>query len=79
MVDCPDRPCPVCKGPMAEQKESACSGRCRAALSRRKRAEAQEERERQAVDRALADRDQRLQRLVETLAREVGFRVEDME
>ena len=46
MVDYPDRPCPVCKGPMAEQKESACSGRCRAALSRRKKAQAQEERER---------------------------------
>ena len=65
MVDCPDRRCQVCKGPMAEQKESACSGRCRAALSRRKKAQAQEE------------RDQRLQRMVETLAREVGFRVED--
>ncbi len=46
MVDYPDRRCPVCKGPMAEQKESACSGRCRAALSRRKKAQAQEERER---------------------------------
>ncbi len=46
MVGYPDHPCPVCKGPMAEQKESACSGRCRAALSRRMRAEAQEERER---------------------------------
>ena len=65
MVDCPDRRCPVCKGPMAEQKESACSGRCRAALSRKKKAQAQEE------------RDQRLQRLVETLAREVGLSPED--
>ncbi len=65
MVDYPDRPCPVCKGPMAEQKESACSGRCRAALSRKKKAQAQEE------------RDQRLQRLVETLAREVGLSPED--
>ncbi len=46
MVEYPDRRCPVCKGPMAEQKESACSGRCRAALSRKKKAQAQEERER---------------------------------
>ncbi len=67
MVDYPDRPCPVCKGPMAEQKESACSGRCRATLSRQKKAQAQEE------------RDQRLQSLVATLAREVGFQVEDSE
>ncbi len=65
MVDYPDRPCPVCKGPMTERQESACSGRCRAALSRQKKAQAQEE------------RDHRLQRLVETLAREVGLRVED--
>ena len=46
MVDCPDRRCPVCKGPMPEQKKSACSGPCRAALSRKKKAEAQEERDR---------------------------------
>ena len=65
MVDYPDRRCPVCKGPMAEQKKSACSGPCRAALSRKKKAQAQEE------------RDRRLERLVETLAREVGLRVED--
>ncbi len=46
MVSCPDRPCPVCKGPMTGRQKSACSGRCRAALSRRKKAQAQEERER---------------------------------
>ena len=39
MVDYPDHRCPVCKGPMAEQKTSACSGRCRAAWSRRRRSE----------------------------------------
>ncbi len=60
MVDCPDRHCPVCKGPMAEQKKSACSGRCRAALSRRMRAEAQDE------------RDQRIRQAVEVLEREIG-------
>ncbi len=65
MVDYPDRRCPVCKGPMTERQKSACSGRCRATLSRKKKAQAQEE------------RDHRLQRLVETLAREVGLRVED--
>ncbi len=65
MVSYPDRPCPVCKGPMTARQKSACSGKCRAALSRKKKAEVQEE------------RDQRLQRLVETLAREVGLNPED--
>ncbi len=65
MVEYPDRPCPVCKGPMTGRQKSACSGKCRAALSRRKKAEVQEE------------RDQRLQRMVETLAREVGLSPED--
>ncbi len=37
MVDYPDRPCPVCKEPMTGRQSSACSGPCRAALSRRKR------------------------------------------
>ena len=65
MVNCPDRHCPVCKGPMTGRQKSACSGRCRASLSRKKKAE------------VLEERDHRLQRLVETLAREVGLRVED--
>ncbi len=65
MVSCPDRPCPVCKGPMTGRQKSACSGKCRATLSRQKKAQAQEE------------RDHRLQRLVETLAREVGLKPED--
>jgi len=38
MVDCPDRRCPACKGPMPEGKKSACSGACRATLSRQKKA-----------------------------------------
>ena len=37
MVDYPDRPCPVCKSPMTGRQKSACSGPCRAALSRSKR------------------------------------------
>lgn len=45
MVSCPDRPCPVCKGPMTGRQKSACSGKCRAAWSRKKKAQAQEERE----------------------------------
>ncbi len=39
MVNCPDRPCPVCKGPMTGRQKSACSGKCRAETSRRKRKE----------------------------------------
>ncbi len=66
MVSCPNRSCPVCGTPLGKRQKSACSGRCRAALSRQRKAHAQE------------DRDQRLQRLVETLAREVGLRVEDL-
>ncbi len=46
MVGYPDHPCPVCKGPMAEQKESACSGRCRAEASRKRKAQAQDQRDR---------------------------------
>ena len=37
MVSCPDRPCPVCKTPMTSRQKSACSGRCRAEASRRRR------------------------------------------
>lgn len=66
MVSCPDRPCPVCKGSMSEGKKSACSGPCRAALSRQKKAQAREE------------RDQRLRALVATLAKEAGLRPEDL-
>ncbi len=65
MISYPDRPCPVCKRPMTGRQKSACSGKCRAVASRRRKAQAQEE------------RDQRLQRLVETLAREVGLSPED--
>ncbi len=65
MVDCPDRPCPVCKGPMTGRQKSACSVPCRAEASRRRKAEVQ------------AERDQRVQRLVEALAREVGLRGEE--
>ncbi len=37
MLDYPDRPCPICKGPMTGRQKSACSGPCRAAVSRRNR------------------------------------------
>ncbi len=40
------RPCPVCGEAMTGRKTSACSDRCRAAWSRRRRAEAQTERDR---------------------------------
>ena len=66
MVDYSDRYCETCGAPLiGREGKKSCSGRCRAALSRRKKAQAQKE------------RDQRLQRLVETLAQEMGLRVED--
>ena len=55
MVDCPDRRCPVCKGPMAEQKESACSGKCRAEASRNRR--------RQVLTAALDEAERALRRV----------------
>ncbi len=60
--------CQNCGRSFEAQKSTAeyCSGRCRAAASRRRKAQAQEE------------RDRRLQRLVEVLAREMGLRVEDL-
>ena len=39
------RPCPVCGTPLTGRQASACSGRCRAAKSRRGRVEAQAERD----------------------------------
>ena len=62
MVDCP---CPVCKGPMTGRKISACSGKCRAALSRKRKAEALEERER------------RVQRLLQEAVRLLGGEAEE--
>ena len=47
MVDYSDRCCETCGSPLiGREGKKSCSGRCRAALSRRKRAQAQEERER---------------------------------
>ena len=66
MIDCPEHRCKTCGVSLTGREgKKCCSGRCRAALSRKKKAEAQEE------------RDQRLQRMVETLAREVGLSPED--
>ena len=66
MIECPGHRCETCGVPLTGREgKKSCSGRCRAALSRKKKARAQEE------------RDHRLQRLVETLAQEMGLRVED--
>ena len=37
MVSYPDRPCPVCKGPMTDRQKTGCSGKCRAEASRNRR------------------------------------------
>ncbi len=67
MIACPEHRCETCGVPLTGQEgQKSCSNRCRAAISRRKRAQAQE------------DRDQRVQRLVELLAKEVGLRPEDL-
>ncbi len=42
----PVRRCPVCGKPLRPRQTSACSGPCRAALSRRRRAEGQSEKDR---------------------------------
>ncbi len=73
MVEYPDRLCPVCKGPMTGRKESACSGRCRTALSRKKKAEAQEERERE-VTAALDEAEETIRKVRGIIAGE-GTRV----
>ncbi len=40
MIDCPDRPCPVCNAPMTGRQRTGCSGKCRAEASRRRRDQA---------------------------------------
>jgi predicted nucleic acid-binding Zn ribbon protein len=54
------RPCPVCGEAMTGRKTSACSDKCRAALSRRTRAAEQ------------AERDQRVRGLLEAAVRVLG-------
>jgi len=39
MIECPDRPCPVCKAPMTGRQRTGCSGKCRAEASRKRKAE----------------------------------------
>ncbi len=46
MIECFDRPCETCGTTLTGRQKKCCSARCRAALSRRMRAGAQEERER---------------------------------
>ncbi len=66
MIDCPDRRCETCGGPLAgRERKKSCSGRCRAALSRKKKAQAQEE------------RDLRIRELLETAVRLIGGNVEN--
>jgi predicted nucleic acid-binding Zn ribbon protein len=55
-------PCPVCGQAMLGRRTSACSDRCRAALSRRTRAE------------QLAERDRRVRELLEAAVRVLGVR-----
>lgn len=45
LVESSDR-CSACGKPLTGRQRLSCSGRCRAALSRKKKAEAQEERDR---------------------------------
>jgi predicted nucleic acid-binding Zn ribbon protein len=58
--------CPICGTPMEGRRTSACSDRCRAALSRRRRLEAQ------------ATKETRLRELVKVLAKQAGLTAEDL-
>lgn len=60
MLSSPRPVCPVCRGEIPEGRKSCRVGRCRAALSRRKRA------------RALEDRDARLREALEAALRELN-------
>ncbi len=60
LLPAPQRSCPVCGRPLTGRQTSACSDRCRAALSRRTRAEGQ------------AERDRRVRELLEAAMRVVG-------
>jgi predicted nucleic acid-binding Zn ribbon protein len=57
--------CPICGKALTARQRSACSDRCRAALSRKQRAQ------------ALSERDQRLRALVTALARELDLTTRD--
>lgn len=37
MVECPNRPCPVCGKPLSGRQKTGCSGKCRAEASRKRR------------------------------------------
>lgn len=55
----PWRACPACGKPLVGRQRSACSDRCRAALSRQRKAQAQ------------GERDRRIDALVEQIRREL--------
>ncbi len=46
MIDYRDTHCQACGAPLTGRQRSSCSDKCRAAWSRKKKAQAQEERER---------------------------------
>jgi len=50
VVEYPDRPCPVCKAPMTGRQRTACSGRCRAEASRKRKVEFHRGRKRKVRD-----------------------------
>ena len=60
------RSCPAC-GAELRGRQKACSGKCRATLSRRRRAD------------SVTSREQRMRDLVKVLAREAGLCAEDFE
>lgn len=66
MVSCPDRRCQVCDGPMPEGRTSACSARCRARLSRQRKA--------QAIEAVLDEAKRKIRRV---LSGEEGLRPDD--
>ncbi len=60
MLDSTGPRCPICAKPLVGEQRSACSNVCRAALSRRRRAEGQSE------------KDRRVRELLEAALRVVG-------
>ncbi len=59
------RTCPICGNGLTGRQTSACSDKCRAALSRRRRAQ------------AITDREREIRGHVKALAKQVGLTAED--